>query len=236
VLVLRRFPGHTLAHHILEHLDARAPSPRHMIEAAVLALGDFHTAMLEGPMKQSEDVGRSFRRAAMQLMGVDDADAATREVTQVFATGPRLAKKDAHAGNWLWSSASAGLIVIDVEGATTRPAILELATLIDDLPLFSLDTDGWEQRVGIAKGYVSSLPAHCRTADQDLQFQLEAGVLNVAVTGLARLQRRGWGASSRGIRFAQHQHRHYREVTSYLARAATSDPVRRAAALIGPRD
>lgn len=233
VFVMRRLPGHTLAHHAMEYMDGRSPNPQRMFEAAVNALSDFHTAMTgSGATSRPEDAGESFRRAAMQLVSSSDADIATREVGPLLNSGMQLTKKDAHAGNWIWSTASGGLIMIDVEGKTSRPVILELATLIDDLPLFALDANGWDQRVAIAERYVSSLPPQFGIGHQVLRHRLEASALNVAVIGLARLQRRSWGASSRGIRFSQYQHRHYTELMLYLSREATSNNVRRAAAAL----
>lgn len=236
VFVMRRLPGHTLAHHAMEHLDGRGPGPQRMFEAAAYAMADFHTAMLDGPAARPEDVTREFLRAARQLTSVEVADAADRELRPLLASGAQLAKKDAHAGNWVWSTAFGGLIMLDLEGATTRPVILELATLLDDLPLIGLDNDGWDLRVDIARRYVEALPASHRPKDEELRLRFEAGALHVAVTGMARLQRRGWGASSRGIRYAQFQHRHYLDLTRYLANRAESDHVSRAAAALRTAD
>ncbi|WP_156821097.1 hypothetical protein [Microlunatus phosphovorus] len=232
VFVMRRQPGHTLSHHAMEYLDGRAPNPQRMFEAAAQALGDFHTAMRQESATAAEDVTQSFRRAARQLASVDAADAAAAELAPVLASPIQLAKKDAHSGNWLWSTVTGGLIMIDVEGSTTRPVVLELATLIDDLPLFSLDPDGWNQRVRIGEHYLAALPPQLSIGQRELRHRLEAGALNVAVVGMARLLRRTWGTSSRGIRFAQLQHGHYRQLSTHLATAATNDSVRRAAAAL----
>lgn len=237
IFVMRRLPGHTLAHHAMEHLTGRGRSPLPMVERAVQALADFHTAMTEaGAHRRVEDVTASFCRAATQLVGIEPAQVAAQELEPLLACGARLAKKDAHLGNWIWSAAAGGLIVIDVEGVTTRPAIMELATLIDDLPLFGLDADGWTRRVQVAEHYLSLLPADKRAANHALSHRLEAAALNVAVLGLARLQRRAWGASSRGIRFSQLQHHHYQQLVTYLASSAAAAQVRRAATAVSPRD
>lgn len=230
VLVMRRLPGHTLAHHAMEYLDRRAPSPHHMFRCAALALANFHTAMWQEEPRSREDASETYRRAARQLTRRADADRSTSELAPVLDSGALLAKKDAHAGNWLWSAAAGGLVVIDIEGASARPALLELATLLDDLPLFDLDDEGWKKRLDIAKEYVERLPEHVRMGETELRHRTEAGALNVAVRGLARLNRRGWGSSSRGIRFAQYQQEHYRELIPHLARSADSESVRRAAA------
>jgi len=142
VFVMRRLPGYTLAHHSLEHLDGRGPNPQRMFELAVSALGGFHAAMWNQPSSYPENVLQTYRKAATQLTSVDQAERSTRELAPVIEPGIQLAKKDAHAGNWLWSSASGGLILVDIEGKSTRPLLLELATLLDDLPIFSMDSEG----------------------------------------------------------------------------------------------
>ena len=234
VLVMRRLPGHTLAHHVMEHLDDRAPNPQRMFDIAVDALGDFHSALWH-TSGHPEDMSASFRRAARQITAHDDAERATHEIRSLLEGTPQVTKKDAHAGNWIWSTASGGLIVIDVEGSTTRPVLIELATLIDDLPLIGLTSEGWEERLDIAHRYISLLPPQARPAARETRQRLEAGALTVAVIGLARLRRRTWGTSSRGIRFARYQHTHYKRLCAYLAANASSARVRSAAAAFAGR-
>lgn len=236
VLVMRRLPGHTLAHHTMEHLDGRAQHPLHMFEQAAQALADFHTGMIGSATVPEEDPARTFLKAAAQLTTTGDARTAWHSIEPILTTTAQLAKKDAHAGNWIWSTASGGLILLDIEGATTRPAILELATLLDDLPIVDLDADGWRTRIRIAERYIDRLPQTHRQLEYALRHHLEAAMLHAATAGRARLQRRTWGASSRGIRFAGHQHHHYGEVTAHLAQKATNVHVRRAATeMLGPK-
>lgn len=237
VLVMRRLPGHTLAHHAMEHLDRRADlDPRRLLEAAAAALGDFHTAMLEGPAAGPEDVTRTFRNAAASLTNAEAADTAALLLATLLTSEKQVAKKDAHPGNWIWSTASGGLIMLDFEGSTTRPVILELATLLDDLPLIGLDTAGWDTRLELAHRYLAAIPTAHRPTAGEIRPRLEAGALHVAVTGLARLKRRGWGTSSRGIRYARFQHDHYRRLADSLAQNAHNEKVRQAGeAILAPR-
>lgn len=233
ILVMRRLPGHTIAHHALEHLDGRGDlDPLRLLNVAAVALGEFHTAMLEGPRVPPEDVTHTFRDAASSLTNMKVGDGAARLLATLLTSDSQLAKKDSHAGNWIWSTASGGLIMLDFEGSTTRPAMLELATLLDDLPLIGLESSGWDTRLELAHHYLASLPTAYRPAAGELRPRLEAYALHVAVTGLARLKRRGWGTSSRGTRHARFQHDHYRGLAISLARAAENEEVRRAAELI----
>lgn len=233
VLVMRRLPGHTMAHHAMEHFDGRrAVAPLAMLDPAVAALGEFHTAMLSGPAVPREDVIRTLCDATAYLTTPDMKEAVTAALAPLVSTAAYLSKKDAHAGNWIWSTVSGGLVMLDVEGATTRPVILELATLLDDLPFIGLDRDGWSMRLALARRYVDSLPTLHRPKDDELQSRLEASMLYVAVTGLARLNRRSWGTSSLGVRLARKQHDHYLDLIDYLSDTGVSIDVRRAAATV----
>lgn len=228
VLVIRRVPGHTLAHHAFEHLDGRGPSPWARYLSAVDALGEFHTAMHERPAPQPEDQRTALRTAAGHLVSSDAAERTAAMTAEMFQGHPTVATKDAHGGNWLWSATSGGLVALDIEGRTTRPVLVELATLIDDLPLLSLDDEGWESRRSIANRYLERLPRELIPVESS-DLLLEASVLRVGLTGLARMSRRNWGASSRGVRFAKHQVRHYSGLIGFLVESASTPEVRRVA-------
>lgn len=233
VLVMRRMPGHTLAHHAIEHLDGRwAVPPSRTLAATVSALGDFHTAMIGGPEARAEDIMLSFREAASVLIHDEGARRASLAMAPLQASRLPVAKKDPHAGNWIWSMVNGGLVMLDVEGMTARPVLVELATVLDDLPLLSLDSAGWGTRLKLANKYVEALPHAYRPDDAEVRPRLEAATLHLAVTGLARLRRRGWGTSARGIRYARLQYGHYRHLLESLAGSAESFDVRVSAAAI----
>ncbi|MFE5411121.1 hypothetical protein [Microbacterium sp. NPDC056569] len=229
VLVMRRLPGHTLAHHLFEHLDDRTPDPQRYFAAAVEALADFHTA-LPAAQRPAEDVAGTFARAAAQLTQNREAAEPNGRFTKLLTDAPAVTKKDAHAGNWLWSAAAGGLILLDVEGSTTRPALLELATLTDDLPLLGLDPAGWSTRMAWAEAYLHRLPEDSRVDPSEVRSRLEAALLHVAVIGSARTRRGGPGTSSRGLRFRSYQSAHYGHVIAHLAADATDPSVRNTAA------
>lgn len=234
IFVMSRSPGMTLAQHAMDHFDGRAESPLRMFEVAVDALGEFHAAMsplTEGTRR--DDVTIAFQRALDSLFRADDTTSLAQSFLSVFRDVPYFAKKDAHAGNWIWSAALGGLILLDVEGDTSRPALLELSVLIEDLPLIALDEGGWEVRVRLGRRYLSAVaesgPATAELSDDDVRQLLEAGALYVATTGLARLQSRAWAISSLGVRFANIQRDHYSALIRHLVLDAGNDALRRAA-------
>lgn len=232
IFIMRRISGHTLAHHAMQHFDGRAEHPLRMFEEAVSALADFHTAMTDFDLHaRKEDVEAGYLRAAEALTSSAAATRAAAMISEITANGPYLAKKDAHAGNWIWSAASGGLVLFDVEGKTSRPMLLELATLLDDLPLLALDDDGWARRVELGRRYLSRMPRilSADITDSDIRARLEAGALNTAVVGLSRYVRRDWGVSSLGIRFAREQRNHYVSIIDHLAATSDVDAIRRAA-------
>ncbi|MEW1974450.1 hypothetical protein AB0301_05110 [Microbacterium profundi] len=230
VLVMRRLPGHTLAHHGLEYLDGRGPNPQPLFEDATTALADFHGALPAGD-RQPEDIVGAYRRAATQINGSPHTDVADR-FAWLLESAPAATKKDAHAGNWVLSAAAGGMVLLDIEGATTRPVLMELATLIDDLPLFGLDRAGWTQRLDIAGIYSTRLPENLRVPVDELAQRLEAALLNLAVVGSARLDRMRPGLSSRGLRYRKYQREHYEALIGHLATSATDPSVAEAAGKI----
>lgn len=236
-LVLRRLPGHTLAHHVLEHLDGRGTNPVHMFEKAVCALGDFHASMVDHEPSRADNVTATLFTAAERLTNAEVGHFATGVFGSLIDSAPPLAKKDAHAGNWIWSAAAGGLIMLDIEGATsTRPAMLELAILLDDLPLIELNDAGWETRLRLTDAFAARLPLTHRPPRAQMRQLFEAGMLFTAVTGQARLHRRSWGSSSQGIRYARHQQRHYGDIISHLSNNATTRDLRQgASAILGAR-
>ncbi len=93
----------------------------------------------------------------------------------ILLAGSPLAKKDAHSGNWIWSGAAGALVLLDVESTATRPAMVELSTLLDDLPLYPLDDTGWATRTDLARRYNERLPHETRLPDGDLWTALPSG-------------------------------------------------------------
>jgi len=226
-LVMRRLPGYTLAHHALDHLEGPGADPRSMFAVAVDALADFHTAMPKSG--RPENVMHAYQSAASFIAGVDAGAQSTDDVAPILLAGSPLAKKDAHSGNWIWSGAAGALVLLDVESTATRPAMVELSTLLDDLPLYPLNGPGWTTRTDLARRYNERLPRETRMPDGDLRTALQAGALNVAVIGIARLLRRGRGTSSRGARLSDLQERHYQALLQHLSTEAADRRVREAA-------
>lgn len=226
-IVMRRLPGNTLAHHVLQHLDGDEADPRHMFDVAADALGDFHR-LLSRPDLAGDRVGDALRVALPLDLAPDVRRWAVQVADRVEST-PWVRKKDAHGGNWLWSRTAGGLVMLDVEGTTTRPALLELVTLLDDVQVLALDDAGWAARRELAVRYLHAAGIDL-AAVGDLDAVIEADLLWVATTGLRRLHRHSIEASARGLRFAGRQRSHYQAVLQFLAGRAQSDAVQALAA------
>ena len=224
-IVMRRLPGNTLAHHVLQHLDGDEPDPRHMFDVAATALGDFHRLLSRPGLV----LGGTALLGALPPDAAPEVHGWAEQVTGLIESTPWVRKKDAHGGNWLWSRTAGGLVMLDVEGTASRPALLELMTLLDDVRVLDLDRDGWATRRELAGRYLQAAGIDF-AAVGDLDAVMEADLLYVATTGLRRLQRHAVEASARGLRFTGLQRDHYHAALRFLAVQAQTDAVQALAA------
>ena len=67
----------------------------------------------------------------------------------------QLRKKDAHAENWILTGGK--LMMIDLEASGYRPALFEVAQLIDDFGVIPVDDAGFKMRLRLAREYLQYL-------------------------------------------------------------------------------
>lgn len=115
------------------------------------------------------------------------------------------------------------------DGTTSRPALLELMTLLDDVRVLDLDRDGWATRRELASRYLQAAGIDL-AAVEDLDAVMEADLLCVATTGLRRIQRHAVEASALGLRFTRLQRDHYHAALRFLAVQAQTNAVQALAA------
>jgi hypothetical protein len=238
--VMRRHAGRTLGS-LLVDWRARAgsdPTPKFIQASRFLAA--FQSWKVSSEIYRIADAATVFsdlqqrlNRAAqtLQLRSAVATRTADLLAPHFAVDSVLLPKKDAHAGNWIWTH-HGELVLIDIESTATLPVLLELATLIDDLPLFGLDDDGWQQRMSAADTYLEELEKHGVDTALDaaaVRSQYEVMCLYLAAVGLGRLSRKDPGTSSRTARATFAQRGHYESMITYLAKHGGSDGVRAAA-------
>lgn len=240
IYVMRRHAGRTLSSHFIDWRVRGDSNPTSKFIQASRFLAAFQSWKLSSDTHRIADAVTVFgdlqkrlNRSAETLQLPRTASTRTADLLAPhFAVDSvLLPKKDAHAGNWIWTHHSE-LVLIDIESTATLPILLELATLMDDLPLFELDDDGWQQRMNAAATYLDELTKHGIDTALDpasVRSQYEVMCLYLAAVGLGRLARKDSGTSSRTAQATFAQRRHYESVITFLAAHAESEDVRVAA-------
>jgi len=238
--VMRRHAGRTLGSLLIDWRARAGSDPTSKFIQASRFLAAFQSWKLSSENYRIAeavavfgDLQRRLNRAAetLQLRSACATRTADLLAPHFAVDSVLLPKKDAHAGNWIWTH-HGELVLIDIESTATLPVLLELATLIDDLPLFELDDDGWQQRMSAAAAYLDELEKHGVGTALDpaaVRSQYEVMCIYVAAVGLGRLARKDPGTSSRTARATFAQREHYESMFTYLARHAGADDVRTAA-------
>ncbi|POH67782.1 hypothetical protein C3B60_06055 [Cryobacterium zongtaii] len=95
---------------------------------------------------------------------------------------PALPRRDAHSLNWLVDSESR-ILAVDLETVGSRPAMYEVAQLIDDWPIYA--ADDWAVRNELHSCYVRALKKF--GVDIDFEFSLKAYQASTAARAVSLL-------------------------------------------------
>jgi hypothetical protein len=137
-------------------IDARTAGSSNATESltnAVDFLGCFHrwAGVRPAPANGKAPYIRSLR-TYMSTLGLSQAqmeEAASLFHTLLPSDLQYVQKKDAHPENWL-IAANKSIVMLDLEAASTVPALLDVAQLFEDYPAFDATADGWCTRIDLA--------------------------------------------------------------------------------------
>jgi hypothetical protein len=167
----------------------------------------------------------------------DELHRQLRELVDVAR--PLVAKKDAHAENWIVTPDSQ-IVMIDLEAkASTRlPLLYELAQLIEDQGLLSCDDDGWRHREEVIGEYLGEIRRLVRVSkysivESSVEYALFA--LIRAVANLPAVSRRHISRTSESsvVRAREHRANHYHELIRSIRDRFPDQAVGELARLIG---
>ena len=188
------------------------------------------------PAKRARRLAENLTTTARRLGAPSSrAHRAGEAFAAALATGvPAVAKRDAHAGNWLVAD-DGTVVAIDLEASSSVPALFEVAQLLDDYPFLPPDGDGWGERLRLCDVHVRELQARGAGAAVDTDYVERLFpwfVVAHAAAGLARLRNRGTddpytSFSERGERAARGVH--LERLLDYVATSARSSQLRDAA-------
>jgi hypothetical protein len=146
---------------------------------------------------------------------------------------PAVAKKDAHAANWLVTHDGA-LVALDLEATAAVPVLWEVAQLIDDYPFLPADADGWHRRLSLCRAHLHELAVRGRPVhlDDDRLNELLAWFSFAHATasiGRLRASRGDWRVSNSGRDARRARLRHAVDMLVLLADTAADVGLRYAA-------
>lgn len=238
VYVMRRSQGRVLGSAVVGWRSGHGPDPRPRFREAVRFLAAFQAWRAESDPAFPRHCGLDERSAfdaqldkACRKLDLDDGmRALLAEMCAPFlAEGmPVMAKKDPHPGNWLWTR-NDELVLIDIEANVALPMLQEVVTIIDDLPLLGLSTEGWSERRALCDDYLDALHrfGYATIPDRESIWQSYESMLALhAVKGLGRLRRADPDVSSYTLGSRRMQGLHYQEILRYLRTSASRPVVR----------
>jgi hypothetical protein len=137
------------------------------LRTAVNALAAYHalTPFTAGPDERQQQTDRLFRviRRTGERLPIEHYQSLEGFVP--FLTNlPLVARRDAHPGNWFVTTRDE-LVVLDVEYPNCKLYVEELCQLVEDIPVFSWDTDGIQKRREIINTYRMSYARHSGSSD-----------------------------------------------------------------------
>jgi tetratricopeptide (TPR) repeat protein len=225
IYVMRRAYGLQLARLAIRARTAGLLPPIREYRVAIRLLAAFHAWRSITTPARSVNV-RSFVEAELRRTAgfVPDLCDETRAMFDTLGPLPRLAKKDAHAENWLVDDFG-NVVMIDFESTRLQPILFEVAQLLDDCPLLPVSTDGWNARINLCDEYLTTLedlsgaPVFLRTPDIRSLYFLHAA-LRVRFGLRHTKQRLKAPTSSSALRGASVRAAHYLELRDYIAATA----------------
>jgi tetratricopeptide (TPR) repeat protein len=231
IYIMRRARGLTLG-----QLADLGESVTPHVEAAVHFLASFIAFASEHKPKGRERVSSSrIRRLCDKLSsdcsrlglpkGITSAASAGLH-RRLVTDGVAVAKRDAHAGNWLITDGG-DIVAIDLESSTELPMLWEVAQLIDDHPFMPATVEGWTQRIRFAHEHLNDLRAAGLAifAPENIPETLAWYLFAHAVSQLNRLRPRGYDpdVSLTGAQAKQRRRDHTGALLELLA-TTTLDP------------
>ncbi|MGC8921233.1 hypothetical protein AB7952_21680 [Streptomyces sp. PG2] len=238
VYVMRRMRGRPLGATVADRLVGRGEDPLPHFAEALRYLAAFQAWRVvddvETPRVSTGEHAGRWAAQVSKACGKLDASPGLRAalldlVGPLAAPGrPVVAKKDPHPGNWIVTPQGA-LILLDVESEETLPLMQEAVTVVDDLPLLSLDEKGWLSRRKLYETYLAALEEFdlpVPGAADVLAESVEALSVFHAVKGIGRIRRRSDEASSFTLALRGVQYEHYWNLVDHLATHAQEDSVR----------
>lgn len=222
IYVMRRAPGVELGVAVLDK-TRRDEDSLPLVKKAVSFLGWYHAWRGLRPYASSasaliDATAAAVHAIARQLQSssavADELQRRSRSLVDVAL--PLVAKKDAHAENWIVTPDSQ-IVMIDLEAkaSTLLPLLYEVAQLIEDQGLLSCDSTGWEHREEIVRDYMAEVRRLAHLSDKATR---EASIAEYAVFALVRamvnfpaIVRRNINRTSESsvVRAREHRAKHY---------------------------
>ncbi|TDV41328.1 hypothetical protein CLV71_12018 [Actinophytocola oryzae] len=146
---------------------------------------------------------------------------------------PAVARRDAHAENWLVTPTSQ-IVALDLEGEEDLPLLYEVAQFIEDHALVPLGPDAWSLRAGLCQAYLQEF-GHTSLDAADVESAYQAFALTRAVFVAGHVPRKVDRSSPSGSRrFAADRVRHAVKVAEWVATTAAHPLAECAGELSGP--
>lgn len=235
VYVMRRAQGPTLGA-LPDRVDEAAVVEQ--LESAVRYLAAFCSwARQESDLPASLPVKRIKRMSSAlfdrgRRLGLTQSTAhrVAQGLGRAIEVMPAVAKKDAHAANWLLTP-DGGLVALDLESTTTVPLLWEVAQLLDDYPFLAADGAGWQQRLRLCEAHLDELARRgppLLVKPERLSGLLAWFAFAHAASNLRRFGEHpdDWRVSSSGLARRRARRAHTLAVLAYLARAAPDEGLR----------
>jgi hypothetical protein len=154
VYVMRRARGHQLGRLILRATGASAIGA---VQRAIRYLAAYHawgeTVRRETP-RSLEAFVRTYLKDELE-MAPSSVSSANHTFLRSLGDIPQSLKKDAHPENWLIDDQD-HISMIDFESSRSLPVLFEVAQLVDDYPLVSVDPAGWQSRCAMCRQYLTA--------------------------------------------------------------------------------
>jgi hypothetical protein len=235
VYVMRRAQGPTLG-----TLAGRADEAAVMdqLESAVRYLAAFCSWARDAsdvpPMLSPKRIKRMssalFDRGRRLGLTQSTANRVAKGLGRAIEEMPAVAKKDAHAANWL-RTPDGNLVALDLESTSNVPLLWEVAQLLDDYPFLAVDDAGWQLRIRLCDAHLDELARRgspLAVAPERLSGLLAWFAFAHAASNLGRLGEHAddWRVSSSGLARRRARRAHTVAVLAYLARTAVDDGLR----------
>jgi hypothetical protein len=244
VYVMRRAQGTTLGQMLLDEPEAaRALLPdavRFLAAFCAWAAAESSTPLTltaKRPKKLGDALFARGRRLGLSLSTANRVAKGLRALVEGDEIA--VAKRDAHAKNWMVTDARE-IVALDLETTITVPVLYEVAQLVDDYPFITVDDEGWSQRLALCRLHLDELGARGAAMslhDEEVERRLSWFAFAHAMANLGRLgehpdDRR---VSTSGREERRQRRAHVLALVGYIAEHAQDEGLRYAAAQLHER-